>query len=112
MKSELNKSENFCPSPDISAYIDGELSADQELQLELHMAGCRTCSDDLNLQKSFLNALESRTTHERSFDFPLWTPTFGSFNLFTAGTTKRGEDEAFVFGISPVINPSAGTGSL
>ncbi|HKP70322.1 MAG TPA: zf-HC2 domain-containing protein [Pyrinomonadaceae bacterium] len=58
MKRELNNFDS-CPSPDISAYIDGELSADRELQLDLHMADCRVCSDDLNLQKSFLNALES-----------------------------------------------------
>jgi anti-sigma factor RsiW len=69
VKGELNNLENHCPSPDISAYIDGELSADRELQLELHMAGCRVCSDDLNLQKSFLNALES-SLEEKEIELP------------------------------------------
>ena len=69
MKNELNKTQDPCPSPDISAYIDGELSADQELQLELHMAGCRVCADDLNLQKSFLNALES-SLDEKEIELP------------------------------------------
>jgi len=58
-----------CPSPDISAYIDGELSADQELQLELHMGGCRVCAEDLNLQKSFLNALEI-SLDEKEIELP------------------------------------------
>jgi len=58
-----------CPTPEISAYIDGELSADQELQLELHMAGCRVCADDLNLQKSFLNALEI-SLDEKEIELP------------------------------------------
>lgn len=58
MIRELNNFDDRCPSPDISAYLDGELSADRELLLDLHMADCRVCLDDLNLQKSFLNALE------------------------------------------------------
>lgn len=61
--------ETHCPSPDISAYIDGELSADHELELELHMAACRVCADDLNLQKSFLNALES-SLDEKGIELP------------------------------------------
>ena len=48
-----------CPSPEISAYIDGELSSTDEMRLALHIAGCKTCNDDLNLQKSFLIALDS-----------------------------------------------------
>lgn len=55
-----------CPSPDISAYIDGELSPDDEMVLETHIAHCRTCSDDVNLQKSFLNALDTSLEDEES----------------------------------------------
>lgn len=69
MFDNRNKTEDSCPSPDISAYIDGELSPDHELQLELHMSGCRVCSDDLNLQKSFLNALES-SLEENEIELP------------------------------------------
>ena len=58
---EINK-RTACPSPDLSAYIDGELSPHDELELEMHVAGCRVCADDLNLQKSFLNALDSSLT--------------------------------------------------
>jgi anti-sigma factor RsiW len=69
VKNELNKAHDHCPSPEISAYIDGELSADQELQLELHMAGCRVCAGDLNLQKNFLNALEI-SLDEKEIELP------------------------------------------
>ena len=59
-----------CPSPDISAYIDGELSPNDELKLEMHVAGCRACADDLNLQKSFLNALDSSLDEETEIQLP------------------------------------------
>lgn len=39
------------------------------MYLELHMAGCRICADDLNLQKSFLNALEI-SLDEKGIELP------------------------------------------
>jgi anti-sigma factor RsiW len=59
-----------CPSPEISAYIDGELSASGERELELHIAGCSICADDLNLQKTFLNALESSLDDKTTIELP------------------------------------------
>lgn len=59
-----------CPSADISAYIDRELSADDELTLELHIAECEVCYDDLNLQKTFLNALESSLDDGYDLELP------------------------------------------
>ncbi len=55
----LNEDQALCPSPDISAYIDGEMAPHDEIRLEMHIADCRVCRDDLNLQKTFLNALDS-----------------------------------------------------
>jgi len=49
--------ENDCPSIEIAAYLDGELDLEAELKLESHLACCSTCSEELNLQKHFLNAL-------------------------------------------------------
>ena len=65
---ESNRS--VCPSPELSAYIDGELSSSSELELELHMSGCRICTDDLNMQKSFLNALDYSLEDEREIVLP------------------------------------------
>lgn len=59
-----------CPSPEISAYIDGELSPADEMRLELHIASCRTCNDDLNLQKSFLIALDSSLDDAPDIELP------------------------------------------
>lgn len=65
-----DKTELTCPSPDISAYLDGELAEGAELVLEMHLADCRLCSDELNLQKSFLNALGSSLDAEKGIDLP------------------------------------------
>ena len=59
-----------CPSPEISAYIDGELSPHDELELETHVAGCGVCAEDLNLQKSFLNALDCSLDDETKIELP------------------------------------------
>lgn len=65
------KSREFeCPSPDISAYLDGELSAGAERKLELHLAECSVCTEDLNLQKSFLNALGSSLESADDIELP------------------------------------------
>ena len=51
---------NFCDQrDDIAAYLDGELSPKGELSLEMHLADCSTCSEELNLQKQLLLGLES-----------------------------------------------------
>ena len=70
MEQTERKFDLSCPSPDISAYLDGELASDAELELELHIASCRTCADDLNLQKSFLNALGSTLANENDIELP------------------------------------------
>lgn len=59
-----------CPRPDIAAYIDGELAPDDEMALELHFAGCKSCSDELNLQKKFLFALNSTLEQEGEIELP------------------------------------------
>ena len=70
MEHLVNKNQTACPSPEISAYIDGELSSNAELQLEMHIASCRVCNDDLNLQKSFLNALDSSLDATDEIELP------------------------------------------
>lgn len=48
-----------CPSIEIAAYLDGELSPDLELKFEAHLAKCVICTQELNDQKHFINALNS-----------------------------------------------------
>ena len=70
MERSESKTWPTCPSPEISAYIDGELSPGDELELEAHIAHCRTCNDDLNLQKSFLNALDTSLDDAEDIELP------------------------------------------
>ena len=52
------KNSNECPRADIAAYIDGELAAREELELEIHLAACKNCAEELNGQKKLLCALD------------------------------------------------------
>lgn len=70
MNLEKETSENFCPRTDISAYIDGELTSDDELHLEHHLAECSLCSAELNEQKNFLRALDICLDAEREIELP------------------------------------------
>jgi hypothetical protein len=64
------KNKTACPLPELSAYIDGEMTPNDELELERHLSGCRVCTDDLNLQKSFLNALDYSFESEIKIELP------------------------------------------
>lgn len=59
-----------CPRDEISSYIDGELSPEQELELELHFASCRKCSEELKLQRQFLCALDASLENEPEIELP------------------------------------------
>lgn len=70
MNSHVSKFEIECPSAEISSYIDGELSPIRELELEMHFAGCESCTAELNLQKKFLIALDHALESENEIDLP------------------------------------------
>jgi len=70
MTSQISQIQDTCPSGEISAYIDGELSPLDELNLEKHLAVCSICTTDLNQQKSFLFALSSSLEREDEFELP------------------------------------------
>jgi hypothetical protein len=59
VNTSRNELETECPSIEIAAYLDGELLPDLELQLEAHLAKCVICTQELNDQKHFINALNS-----------------------------------------------------
>ena len=60
-----------CPSIEIAAYLDGELSPEAETELEAHLSKCLICTRDLNDQKNFINALNGSLNelHEIPIDF-------------------------------------------
>ena len=70
MNLQSAESENFCPRSEIAAYIDGELSPREELDLEMHFAGCPECAAELNTQKKLLCALDFAMEAEREIELP------------------------------------------
>jgi anti-sigma factor RsiW len=70
MKEETAKIEEFCPRAEIAAYIDGELSPREELDLEKHFAACATCAHELNEQKKLLCALDFALEDKDEIELP------------------------------------------
>ena len=70
MIKETAKIQSPCPLEDIAAYIDGEISPREELELEMHFAVCKPCTDELNSQKKLLCALDSFCLNEKQIDLP------------------------------------------
>ena len=59
---------NMCPAGEISAFIDGELDAAREFEMDLHFADCDACRTELNEQKSFLRHLDASLGVEREIE--------------------------------------------
>ena len=70
MSMPATENANSCPTTEISAYIDGELSPSEERQVEKHLTGCSDCTDRLNQQKNFLFALSASLESEKEFELP------------------------------------------
>ncbi len=62
--------EKACPNDEIAAYIDGELSPCEELDLEMHLAVCSSCKERLNEQKKLLCALDFALENEKEIKLP------------------------------------------
>lgn len=61
----------MCPRGDVvTAYVDGELSAEQSERLERHIADCPACGRLLREQRQFLAALTATLDVERSVELP------------------------------------------
>lgn len=62
--------DKICPRSQLSAYIDGELLPREELELELHLAGCVKCTAELNEQKKMLCVLSVALEYEKEIELP------------------------------------------
>lgn len=47
-----------CPREEVFTYLDGELSPSDEFDLEIHLADCKVCRDEINAQKKVATTLE------------------------------------------------------
>jgi anti-sigma factor RsiW len=70
MKQEPSKIQTDCPRKEIAAYLDGDLNPREEFDLELHFAGCPTCTAELNEQKKLLCALDFALENEHEIELP------------------------------------------
>ena len=80
----------ICPQSEISSYLDGELAPQDELVLEKHLAGCKKCLDELNLQKKMLSALDfafNEKNDRAEIELP---PNFAKVIATTAETKVSG----------------------
>ena len=82
-----------CPSEEIGAYLDAELSPDRAAALEAHFSGCAVCRDELNSQKAFLlelsRSLEDGAPLELPKDFAKAVVTKAESSV--TGLRKRSE---------------------
>jgi len=71
MTSHTSKFAEACVADDISAFIDGELSPDNEAAFERHLAVCEDCRAEMNHQKLFLSAVEATLESKDTIAIPV-----------------------------------------
>ncbi len=65
-----SRSEAVCRPEEIGRYLDGELSADHELDLEMHISSCDSCRGELNHQKNLMRVLDDNFDLSGAPDLP------------------------------------------
>lgn len=70
MMNEVSNNIEKCGSFDLAAYLDGELTADVERLVDEHLAVCSNCTNELNLQKRFLQMLETGVGRHAELPLP------------------------------------------
>jgi predicted anti-sigma-YlaC factor YlaD len=71
MNSQHSNTQDSCSSQKIIAYLEAELSPQDEITLEKHFASCKSCADELNDQKRMLFALDfALEEHENDLEIP------------------------------------------
>ncbi len=70
MDTQIAAEKNCSYRNDLAAYLDGELSPRAELDLEMHLAACRSCGSELNEQKKLLQALDCVLESDQKIELP------------------------------------------
>lgn len=65
------KTDEKCLRSQLAAYVEGELSSREELELEMHLAVCKSCAAELNEQKKLLCALDCALEVEQEIALPV-----------------------------------------
>lgn len=96
MNAQTSEYQFVCPLAEISSYLDGELSAESESALEMHLADCGACRNELNDQKTFLLALSGSLENEPEIDLPANFAKAIVTRAETSVTGLRGQGQAMV----------------
>lgn len=70
MNSQNVSTEESCPRSAIAAYLDGELTPQEEMSLEMHLAVCDICRAQLNEEKKLLCALDFALEEKTEIEIP------------------------------------------
>ncbi|MGI8470204.1 MAG: anti-sigma factor family protein [Pyrinomonadaceae bacterium] len=87
--------EKKCSREKIAAYLDGELAPREEIILEKHIAECKDCLAELNLQKRMFSVLETAFDEKAKIELP---ENFARIVATRAETNVKGlrsKDERF-----------------
>ena len=83
----IDETKTACLTDDIAAYVDGELTPEREMELDIHFAACPRCLNELNEQKRFLRQLEFSLHEEQSLELP---PDFTKLVVANAESSVSG----------------------
>ena len=95
MDIQAATTENTCPRVEIAAYVDGELSPAEELRLERHIAECRDCLGELNLQKQLLGFLDLGLEDKAVIELPKDFAKIVAVRAESSVTGLRSKEERF-----------------
>lgn len=95
MDSQTATTKKSCPRFGIAAYIDGELSPAEELMLEAHIAGCKDCLAELNLQKQMLSVLDYGLEDKAEIELPKNFAKVVAVRAESAVSGLRSKEERF-----------------
>lgn len=70
MDLQAAKINQTCPREEIAVYLDGELSLEDELILENHLADCQTCRTEINLHKKMFSVLDMAFEANQEVELP------------------------------------------
>jgi len=84
MDLQTAKNDESCPRAEIAVYLDGEFSPAAELAFERHVAVCKSCLAELNLQKKMLSALNFAFDDRAEIEIPK------NFAKIVAATAESG----------------------
>ncbi len=70
MSQETAQHQTSCPRREIASYLDGELTPREELDLELHLTVCATCTEEFNEQKKLLCVLDFALEGKKEIELP------------------------------------------